>query len=262
MATVNRRRVAEQWELLDIYRDRYPIEHLLGEVDSLKRSIERRRLKRGSIRRRVEELEKMLADARTELDAVMAEIQGSLSVGSLLIDEILDKVREDNAERWSPTPIRGFRVWRVQPEAVWGSQVAWHQPILTSKCLRSVPGEDVPHSVTRCGPPACGIYAVKSLEMFPPDVASCQFRDMAVGVVALTGKVIEHDLGYRAARAKAVAVAVHFEGKRLAIRRENELRALFRNPAETVARLKAKSDSSPEETRAFLEQVQKEDPWI
>ncbi|HEX6221734.1 MAG TPA: hypothetical protein VF115_11620 [Acidimicrobiia bacterium] len=251
----------DPWDLLQVYRERYPIGHLLEQIDSLERSIERRRVRHQAIRRRMEDLEKQLTETKAEFDAVSDEIAGSRATGALLIEDILSRVRLENDERWSPTPLRGFRVWRIESDSIWGNQVTWTEPRLVGRCLRSIPGEDVPHSMDRCGPPACGIYAVKDLDMFPSDVAGCEFRDMAVGVVALAGKVIEHELGYRAQRASVVALAVHHEGHRVVTRQKSELEALFRAPADAIARLENNRFSSPNEARAFLESSRKEDRW-
>ena len=247
--------------MLQVYRERYPIDHLLGQVDSLERSIQRREARHHAIRRRLESLEKELSAATAELDAVAQEIAGSRTAGALLIEDIIDRVRQDNDERWSPIPLRGFRVWRIESEAVWGNQLSWPEPRLESRCLRSVPGEDIPHSLGRCGPPACGIYALKDLDFFPAGVASCEMRDMAVGVVALAGKVVEHELGYRAQRASVVALAIHHRGHRVVTDRASEIEALFRAPASAIERLENNDVSGPNEARALLERSQKEDKW-
>lgn len=252
----------DPWQLLEVYRERYQIDHLLGQVESLERSIEHRRRRQSAVRRRLEDLERQLAQATADLEAVEAEIRGSCAVGALLIEDILDRVREEHDERWSPAPVRGFRVWRIKSGAIWGNQVVWEGPTLISRCLRSVPGEDVPHSVRRCGPPSCGIYAVKSLNLFPDDIASCEFGDTAVGVVALAGKVVEHELGYRAQRAAVVAIAINHAGRRLVTKRKRDIRQLFQDPAGAVDRLEKTTDSSPDEARAFLEAAQQEEAWI
>lgn len=258
---VDGERPSDAWDQLQTYRQRYPIDHLLEQVDSLERSIKRRQARHHAIRRRMDDLEKQLTQTKAEFDAVTGEIAGSRAAGALLIEDILDRVRQENDERWSPTPPRGFRVWRVESGAMWGNQVTWPEPSLVGRCLRSIPGDDVPHAMRLCGPPACGIYAVKSLDTFPADVAGCEFRDMAVGVVALAGKVIEHELGYRAQRASVVSLAIHHGGRRVVTKRASEIEALFHAPTDAIARLESSSFSSPNEARAILESSQKEDIW-
>lgn len=248
---------ANPWNLLAKYRERYHIADLLGPIDSLETSIQRRELRSMALVRRIEQLEKDLAGARRELDAVRAEIEGSRVTGALLIEEILDRVRTEQREAWSPRPFRGFRVWRVHERSIWGNQVVWPEPELESRCLRSIPGDDVPHSVLKCGPPACGIYAVKSLDMFPPEVAGTAIRDSVVGVVAMSGKVIEHELGYRASRARVLAAAINRGGRRRLYRGHEEISELFRDP---VAALDGKSeDEDPVDLRERLESIQREE---
>ena len=261
MPRVESERSAQAWALLQTYRERYPIDHLLDQVDSLERSILRRQERHHAIRRRLRDLERQLSATRSDLRTVVDEIAGSRNAGALLIEDILDRVRQENDERWSPSPIRGFRVWRIESGAIWGNQMTWPEPRLEGRCLRSVPGEDIPHSSGRCGPPACGIYAVKDLDTFPAGVARCEVRDVAVGVVGLAGKVVEHELGYRAQRASVVALALHHRDTRVVTNRAPEIEALFRAPADALARLESNGLSSPTEARAFLERSQKEDTW-
>ena len=107
MPRVESERTAQAWALLQIYRERYPIDHLLVQVDSLERSIRRRQERHHVIRRRLHDLEKQLSATRSEFRTVADEIAGSRNAGALLIDDILDRVRQENDERWSPAPIRG-----------------------------------------------------------------------------------------------------------------------------------------------------------
>lgn len=38
-------------------------------------------------------------------------------------------------EAWSPTAVRGFRVWRIQDNQVMGNQIHWAAPTLVRECL-------------------------------------------------------------------------------------------------------------------------------
>lgn len=247
----------DPWLMLETYRERYPMAHLLEQIDSLERSIQRRKARRSAVRRRLDDLEGQLETARAESRALESEIEGSRSAGALLIDDILDRVRREHGEVWSPTPVRGYRVWSIRANTIFGNQTQWHGPELAGRCLRGVPGEDIPHSMKRCGPPACGIYAVKSLDMFPPEVASSQINHTVVGVVGMAGKVVEHEFGYRAQRATAIAVVAHDEDRRVAATSPADIDAIFRSPEQTIARLTDHTDPSPEQARALLESVQK-----
>lgn len=262
MPRIDRELFPDPWLVLATYRERYRIGHLLEQVDSLERSIQRRQARRAAVRRRLTDLERQLEKVRAESRALEMEIEGSRSTGALLIDDILDRVRRDNGEVWSPTPVRGFRVWSIQSNAIFGNQTQWHGPSLAGHCLRGVPGEDIPHSMERCGPPPCGIYAVKSLDSFMPSVAAFQINHTVVGVVAMAGKVVEHEFGYRAQRATAIAVVAYDGGRRVAVTAPDEVEDLFRDPDETITRLTHYTDPSPRQARAILESVQQgEGKW-
>lgn len=252
----------DQWKRLDLYRQRYLIEDRLGPLLSLEKSINRRRVRSASLARRLDELESQIAEVRTELRAVDSEIEGSRATGALLIEDIIDRVQIEMGEAWSPAPVRGFRVWRIEANRVMGSQTHWPSPTLMSECLREIPGEDLPHPVSRCGPPACGIYAVKGLDIFPDDVARGEIHRSVVGVVAMSGKVVEHEDGYRAASATTIAVSANDGRHQLLTTDTRVIEALFDDPAETLANSEVMG-SRNETTRGFLESVQsKESKWI
>jgi hypothetical protein len=107
----------------------------------------------------------------------------------------------------------------------------------------------VPHAAGECGPPPCGIYVAKD----PQDLISGYSRDAAwamlvgegvrllepgvYGAVALSGRVVEHERGYRGARADVLGV-VAVGGHRMAvIDRPEALQTLFADPYPNVERL-------------------------
>ena len=252
----------DQWQRLEVYRQRYSIEGRLDPVISLERSLNRRRMRSAALARRLADLEKQLVQVRTELTAVESEIDKSKAAGALLLEEILDEVQRDMGEAWSPTPVIGFRVWRIEDNQVKGNQLPWLTPRMVSRCLREIPGEDLPHPVDRCGPPACGIYAVKTLAVFPSDVASGEIRRSVVGLVAMSGKVIEHDEGYRAYSANAIALSANDGARRLLTADRDLVEKLFENPERTLADAPPIEGPETNETREFLESLRaKEDAW-
>ena len=198
---------AVRWDLLDKYQQRYGIASDSEPALRLERSIKRRNAKAHTLRRRIEDVQLQLKDAQRELAAVNREIEGSWQAAQLLVGEKIDEIRQQFGEGWSPVPILGFRLWAIREAGLFGYRTQWRQPKLTALCLNSVPGEDVPHSVHRCGPPACGAYATKSLEVLRDELGIKKVTEYAVGVVALTGKVIEHEHGYRAAHASVTAIS-------------------------------------------------------
>lgn len=252
----------EQWERLETYRQRYSIDDRLEQVLSLERSINRRRARADALIRRRADLRKQLAEVRHELRAVDAEIGGSRAAGALLIEEIIDGVRIEMGEAWSPTAVKGFRVWSIKGNRIMGNQVDWPTPSLQSRCLRDIPGDDLPHSVARCGPPACGIYAVKDLDMFAPGVAGGVIHNSVVGIVAMHGKVVEHEEGYRSQRATAIAVSANDGEHRLLSTNPATIEELFSDPAGALAGAKPLGPTDQNPTRDFLESAyQKEDKW-
>lgn len=139
---------------------------------------------------------------------------------------------------WSPEAILGFRVWNVA-DALYGARQAWPAAELTARCLRRPdrPTDDgVPHT-EGCSRPPCGIYAVKRIDRLVDEVGlPGPGRRWAFGLVELTGKVVEHDRGYRARHARCIAAAV--VTSRELIRVEGPLLTdLFRNPQHTLARI-------------------------
>jgi hypothetical protein len=262
MARVGSTSDVDHWRLLEIYRQRYRIEDRLGPLQDLEKSIKRRRVRSVGLTRAIEALERELERARAELHVVETEIEGTKAAGALLISEIIDRVREDMAEAWSPTAVRGFRVWRIEDGSVMGNQVCWPEPRLSSVCLRDIPGDDVPHTAGRCGPPACGIYAVKQLMMFPDDVSAGRIKRSIVGVVAMSGKVVEHEAGYRAAHARVVAAVANCGGRLLMTDDSPRISALFDDPVGAMSEWGGRETMTETAVRDFLESSRrKEEQW-
>lgn len=252
----------DQWDRLDTYRQRYRIDDRLAPLDSLEKSLNRRRLRAAALKRRLEELEILLVEVRGELRAVQSEIEGSRRTGALLIEEILDRVQIEMGEAWSPRPVMGYRVWRIEDNRVLGNQVHWASPTMVSACLRGNPGDDLPHSVDRCGPPACGIYAVKDLDMFPASLAGGAIHNSVVGVVAMFGKVVEHEEGYRSQRATAVAVSANDGRHQLMTTDPDLIEDLFDDPAAALGEAEPLATPGENPTRPFLETaLTEEEQW-
>jgi hypothetical protein len=92
-------------------------------------------------------------------------------------------------------------MWRLTLLGVHGVVQTWAGPRFEAGCSR---GPGVPHDAPGC---RCGIYAFKSpgaLWALRPGAGPV----MVYGLVALGGKVVEHEHGYRARCAEVRAVAV------------------------------------------------------
>jgi len=145
---------------------------------------------------------------------------------------------------WSPKPVYGFRVWQLLGEQLHGAKKPWVIPQQTAVCLHRWTSESpIPHEVSECGRPPCGIYVVKDPDRIR-DLVGSWFRQgpvtVFVGVAALSGRVIEHDTGYRAEHAEVVAGAAIAGNEHRVntcwIDDPNDLTYLFASPDQFLAR--------------------------
>jgi hypothetical protein len=90
------------------------------------------------LRRRLVALKNEVEEAESQVAAIEKEVAGAREAGSLLLTEILDQVREREGEAWSPTPVLGYRAWRIVEERVFGAKVPWNRPTMTASCLNLV----------------------------------------------------------------------------------------------------------------------------
>jgi len=129
---------------------------------------------------------------------------------------------------WSPTPVLGFRLWYVFSSRLQGLRQAWPRPELEARCELRGPG--APHVEDGC---RCGIYALKAPEglIGPGGVRLRPGAGIAYGLVALSGAVVEHERGYRAARAEATAMVVVHRGGAVGGDDRWWIKRLFQRPA-------------------------------
>jgi hypothetical protein len=146
------------------------------------------------------------------------------------------------------SPILAFRAWGISQGRMRGARAAWPVPSVEARCLDSgrqaeADAGDVPHTDATCGPAPCGIYATKT-----PAAALVALRHdgpVALGVVALAGKVVEHEHGYRAAEATAVAILMVAHGE--AMRFDGvEVDELFLAPEAAVAAARLRARRLPD----------------
>ena len=133
----------------------------------------------------------------------------------------------------------GFRMWELRGRLV-GAWMPWDRPEYEARCgtRRSGPGDDVPHTDGRCGYPPCGLYCFKEPEQllaaFGMPRGSARF---VLGLVSLSGKVVEHEHGYRAKKARVLAAVVVGRGELVRVEGEARLQRLFAAPDAAVAAL-------------------------
>lgn len=137
---------------------------------------------------------------------------------------------------WSPTPVLGFRLWYVFSARLQGLRQTWPRPELKAGCERRGPG--APHLEGGC---RCGIYALKAPEglIGPGGVRRRPGAGIAFGLVALSGVVVEHERGYRAARAEAAAMVVVHRGGALGGDDRWWIKRLFQRPAAALREAEA-----------------------
>lgn len=115
---------------------------------------------------------------------------------------------------WSPHPLLGYRIWELKDGRLHGAWTPWETHRKTAVCLdkNSKAKGPSPHDAAACPHPPCGIYALKE----PRKAEAVVLRTLrqstpttlAIGLVAMTGRVIEHAQGYRAQHAEVIALAM------------------------------------------------------
>lgn len=197
------------------------------------------RLEKATDRRsfRVKHLREQIEELAGELRWLESEMESFDKGRELLLVELIDELRTRFGETWSPLPVLGYRYWFVREGAFLGFRQRWSEPTLEARCLTTLCDQEVPHTDGRCGPPPCGIYAIKDVgRVLEPIVQERVAEDgVAVGLVGLSGKVVEHRLGYRAARAEVLALAVRQSGRELLCAHDRaRMRELFGDPDATT----------------------------
>ncbi|MFO7548809.1 MAG: hypothetical protein R6X29_08100 [Acidimicrobiia bacterium] len=248
---------------LATYRVRYPIAGELVPVDRLEQSVERRRGRRRTLEFELRHLHERLAGVEAQTRAVDAEIAGCERGLGLLIDDLLDRVRVRFGEAWSPAPVAGFRLWRVEASGLFGARERWQAARLAARCLAGGPAVDVPHAVETCGgSPPCGIYATKRLDELLAEHGVVPGVRVAMGAVALRGKVVEHERGYRAAAAEVEALALVTRTGMLLTSDRAWIEAVFEDWEGAMRRWGVRSESPFQSGVEFLSRhVERSAPW-
>lgn len=207
---------------LSLLEDRYGYRPP-DDVERLDRQLQRRNARIGILD---EKLDELLA----EMVRLESERAGLLTAMELLLTDELAEAALAADEAWSPWPVYGFRMWGVTSGGLVGALEPWATPTMEARCTKLPGNPDVPHTVERCGEPRCGIYAARH----PAPLVERRAGEggWAIGVVALTGKVVEHERGYRAQRAQTRAIVVHHGGRVLSAEEPRMIELAF---AATVA---------------------------
>lgn len=245
------RAVEELQAELDLYRRRYRAVEVPPEVERMQLAIQRRQ-------NRVDHLKAQIQTMVEEVARIEAEIAGCRKGHQALLADTIDRVRRHHGEGWSPFPVTGFRIWGWRQGALHGAWQPWRTTSKTATCSRS--DEEVPHSDGRCGRLGCGIYATKELRPLLEDHTTPNDHGYLAAMVELTGKVVEHERGYRAARAEVVAGVLVGRSTVLASDDAHVLDDLFRDPDAAMDRLGLpRTATAWEEIEGFL--TTRRHPW-
>ena len=193
------------------------------EIDEIKSDITGARKALESVEQRlVDELESCVAYAssRQGANAVVAR-RRAIASGDTMTEEI--------ESMWSPTPVMAYRVWDFKDSGFYGFRKRWHESVFTATCISS---GDVPHTDGRCSSVAfgCGVYASKVVDQLLRSTRLTANQNFAAGLVALEGKVVEHERGYRAERARVISLVIVHDGVMTIVDGEAEVYEAFLNP--------------------------------
>ena len=213
--------LTQEWKKLQA---RYGIAGSLPELDRLKRGFSRRRARIGFLRAQIEEL-------NAEVRVLEGELAGLSKMLGLVLEEAIDKVKTSEGETWSPVPVLGFRIWVLRNGRFLGYREPWLQASMTAHCLTTGNDFEVPHTDGRCGDPPCGIYLAKDVAELLGSHVEFDLDEIAVGLVGLSGKVVEHERGYRGEQATVVAVALVVDGEVRTVSDIEEVEAMFEEEA-------------------------------
>ena len=156
-------------------------------------------------RTRAATLVKQITQLQQEVEVYEQEATGYERGMQALFGAVIDRIERGFGPAWSPWPVLGYRIWSIENGGLHGAWVQWRSPKLTATC-RNGRLEDVPHDNRTCGPPSCGIYAVKRLPVLLNSYPIEDPSQFAIGLVALSGRVVEHTRAYRALHARVVAL--------------------------------------------------------
>jgi hypothetical protein len=210
-------RLNREWERL---RLKYGIADSPPELDRLLLKSRRKRA-------RLRDLRSRLATIQSEVDALEAEVAGTDKTLRYFLSDVISRVKVDRGHAWSPVPMLGFRVWTLSDDEFHGYRVQWKHRSMTARCGRTNDNADIPHTDGQCADPPCGVYAAKDVDRIIEAHAALEVERLAVGLVAMTGKVVEHEHGWRAEEVTVLALAFVRGGRVFTADDPDEIELLF-----------------------------------
>ena len=257
LGTRKTQRLAELRAAVRRYQDRYG--DLDGMIDVAKANT--------AMTKRQHRLDKLTEERdriEREMESLTAEVIRIEKWVEFCLEDVIARAKERHAEGWSPSPVLGFRLWGVGRDALYGVKMAWEGRSLTATCLSRGGGSEIPHSDGRCGRLGCGVYAAKTVGPLYTEFDVSAIGDLALGLVALTGKVVEHDDGYRGAEATVVALGASLGKHVLLATDPSRLDEVFADPTVILQGRKVETETERLlEMETFVErQARKATSWI
>ena len=260
-------------EILEINRQIGRGTEFPEEVERLENAIAERRTASAAVQFGLDAARRRAQELDDKMRALQTEITGFERGLEALLGQLREEVGERSTPMWSPIPVLGYRTWHITADGLRGATgFVWFGPVLEARCGGAAGVDDgqVPHTDGRCGHPPCGIYALKDPAAL---LRSQEWRrsegtiGIVVGLTALSGKVIEHEEGYRGQHARVTAAAL-LKNSEILISDDDEWVAdLFRDPMGAARgdkrhresrRIPTGSPAIPEVLEFFTQAEQKE----
>lgn len=221
--TDTRERLTELRATVRRYQDRYGELPGLDDVARAGKTLAMRR-------RRLEQLSRELERIDDQMRSTASEVARIERWMEFCLRDVIARAKRDHAEGWSPTPVLGYRLWAVGDDGLHGVKMVWPGRKLTATCLSSGGKREIPHTDGRCGRLGCGVYAAKTVDPLFTEFDIAGIGDVALGLVALTGKVVEHDHGYRGAEAEVIALGASRRDHLLLTADPDRIETVFADP--------------------------------
>lgn len=254
--TQTTQRLADLRRSVRRYQDRYG--ELAGMID-LKKANDAM----ASRQRRLAKLAEEAARIEAEMHSMSSEVQRIERWVEFCLEDVIERAKRDHAEGWSPAPVLGYRLWGVGNEFLYGVKIPWESRTLEATCLAHRGSDEIPHTDGRCGRLGCGVYAAKTVAPLYTEFDVSAIGDLAIGLVALTGKVVEHVDGYRGAAATVVALGVSVRRHLLLTSDPMKIDGVFADPSVVICAPEVRTQERRlQEMEAFVtNEARRARPW-
>lgn len=253
--TDTERRLDELRATVRRYQDRYGELEGLADLARVNSSLAARRRRLKQLAQEHERIGRQMRSMASEVERIGRWLE-------FCLEDVAARAREAHAEGWSPSAVLGYRLWAVRSEGLHGVKMPWQSRRMTATCLTTRGDGEIPHTDGRCGRLGCGVYAAKTVDPLYRELDLAGIGDVALGLVALTGKVVEHDSGYRGAEAEVIALAAS-TGKHLLLTADRDrIDEVFADPALIRQEPETETERHLLEMETFVEiQARRAEKW-